>query len=112
VFGHVLTSPGTVAQQRDELLRHFDLQFIDIAPRPALARLVRRHHRVLRLVKVPRGVAPRRAIAAADVPTSQAEPKVNPAGPQGETLFTPFAAGRNRFKISQVFTLHVELPMV
>src|SRR5205807_1870649 len=62
----------SVAQGRLELLRHLHLRLVDIAPCPALAGLVGRDHRMIGGVKVARGMAARRTVAAADVAAAQA----------------------------------------
>ena len=82
------------------------LRLIDVAPGPPLAGLERRDHRVARVVEMLRGVAARRAVAAADVTAGQAEAEVDPGRTQSSgTLHTP-SPGRNRVEIDHVLTTH------
>src|SRR2546430_14063819 len=52
--------------------------FMDVAPAPGLARLVRPYDRMLDRQGVPPRVAQRRRVAAADVPARQAQSQVDP----------------------------------
>ena len=84
-----------LAKVRHGLLRHVHLRLIDVAPGPALAGLEGRDHRVGRVVEMLRGVAARRAVAAADVAAGQAEAQMDPGRAQlSGTLHTP-SPGRN-----------------
>jgi hypothetical protein len=52
---------------------------VDVAPSPLFAGLERPDDRVTRGIRVPRGMAVRRVVAATDVPALQADAQVKPA---------------------------------
>ena len=89
-----------------KFLRHGQLHLIDEAPGPFLARLEGSHHRVVRLVKVPRGMSAGRAVTTADVTASETKPKMNPRRPLFQALFTTLGPGRSRNQPLQVMTAH------
>jgi hypothetical protein len=59
---------------------------------------------------MPRGVAARRAITAADVTAREAKPQMDPAHSRPEALFTPRSPGRSRFDFDDVLTVHGMIP--
>src|SRR5215472_10533631 len=65
-----------------------DLDFINIAPAPILARLERADDRMLRLVEVLGGVLVLRGVAAPDVAAGQAQAQVDPGVAHFEAFFT------------------------
>jgi hypothetical protein len=52
-------SHNSRSQKEYELLRHGQLDFIDVTPGPLITWLEGSHHRMLRIVKVSRGVTAR-----------------------------------------------------
>jgi hypothetical protein len=60
---------------------------VHVAVSPLVAGLEASNHRVLRLMKMFRGVFVRRLVAAAYVPARQAESQVHPFASRHETLF-------------------------
>ena len=89
--------------------RDRQLDLIDVAPRPTLTRLERRHYWVLRLVEVTRRVAARRTVATADMATDQTQPQMNPRRAEFQALFASGGMRRNRFDPSQMMATHNEL---
>ncbi len=100
------TRPALLLQVRLKCFRHGQLDLIDIAPGPALARFERGHDRVARRVEVLGGMLPRRAIAAADVAARQAKPQMNPTHAELLALFAPTSARRDWLQIARMFANH------
>jgi hypothetical protein len=94
------------SQIGQELFRHRQLDLIDIAPRPLVARLEGSHHGMLRLMEVPCGMTAGRAVTTADVPANETKPKVNPRRTESQALFTPLGPGGSRDEPLQVMTAH------
>src|SRR5437868_13073858 len=86
--------------------RDRQFHFIDVAPGPPFAWLEGCDHGVVRVMKMSRGMAARRAIATADVTTAQAEPKMNPRRAQFQALFTTRSASGDGVETGQVLTAH------
>src|SRR4051794_3544644 len=64
-----------------------EAHLVDVAPEPAFAGFVGAHDRVGGRHEVAGGVAPRRAVAAADVTTGLADPQVHPVTAAGGEAF-------------------------
>src|SRR5262245_2423078 len=76
--------------------RDFDGLLVGEAPAPTLVRLERGDDRVLGLMVVPGRVPVRRAVAAADVATRQAQSQMHPSAAGLHAFFTPqWGAWRN-----------------
>jgi hypothetical protein len=84
----------------------------NIRERPFVTRLEGRHHGMVRLVEVPRGVMAGRAVTTADVTASKAEPEMNPRRTQFQALFTALSSGGSGNEPLQVMTAHNGSPDV
>ena len=96
----------SLAQAGLGLLRHGQLNFVDVAPGPSFAGLEGCHDGVARVLEVVRGVAAGRTIAAADVATAQAEPQMDPGGAELQALFTAWSAGGDGGETVHVMAAH------
>jgi hypothetical protein len=79
---------------------------VHVAPRPGLADLPGRDHRMaVRAIVLPR-VLVRRSVAAPDVSAREADAKVNPAAPSLETILASARRSmhRARHRLGDVFT--------
>jgi hypothetical protein len=79
--------------------------FIDVTPHPVFAGFERFDEGMVGLMKVFGGVLIFRAVAAAHVTASQAQPQVNPIIPHFQAFFTAIPAGTHLVKILQMSTL-------
>jgi hypothetical protein len=110
--GHVSMSSGeqrhwvASAQVYFEWLRHRQLHLIDVAPRPAFARLERRNDRMRHPMEMFGRVAARRAVATPDVAARQTETQMHPTRSGRQALFTSRRSGRNWLERDQVFTIY------
>lgn len=68
---------------------------IYVAPTPVFARLNGLDDRVIRCMEMFRRVFVLRGVAAADMPTFQAEPQVDPSIPRLQAVLTALGAGSN-----------------
>src|SRR5437899_64443 len=75
---------------------------VDEAPAPPLARLVRLEDRMPRLHEVAGGVPVQRIVAAADVSTVQAEAEVHPLPPDRHALLAATRSRRDRAQPTSV----------
>jgi hypothetical protein len=75
-------------ENRDSTQKHF----VHVTPRPILPRLKRSNDRVPSGVKMFRGVAIRRRVAATDVSARQAKAEVDPGRTHLQTILTPVRA--------------------
>jgi hypothetical protein len=69
--------------------------FIHVTPRPIFTRLKGSNDRVSGCVKMFRGVAIRRRVAAAHMSAGQAQPQVDPGRTNLQTFLTPLRAGND-----------------
>ncbi|GAB3887739.1 hypothetical protein GCM10029964_054220 [Kibdelosporangium lantanae] len=67
-----------------------DIGPVRVTPTPVLSRLERPDDRVAGVVGMRPRVLERRGVAAAHVPTGEAEPQVHPAGADPQALLAPF----------------------
>src|SRR6266851_1885762 len=72
-----------------------ELDLVGIAPAPVLARLERPDDRMSGLVEMRGGVFVRGAVAAADMTTLHAEPKVHPRAAHAQAVLASVGAGRD-----------------
>jgi hypothetical protein len=82
-----------------------ELNLIYKTPAPVFARLERFHDRMLGCVEMFGGVFVFGAIAAAHVPTFQAQPQMDPVVAHFETFFAAVCVGLDRFHQRQVFAI-------
>jgi hypothetical protein len=89
-----------------------DINLIDIAPTPILARLFGLHNGMPCFLEMLGGVFPPRRIAAADVATNQAGPQMDPRPPQLQTFLTAFGPGLDGLYLIEMraFSRHFTLP--
>ena len=80
---------------------------IHVAPSPVFARFKGANDRVVRGVKMLRGVLILGLIAAPDMAANQADAKVHPRVSGLETILAPLSAGRDRADLIQMSTLHL-----
>ena len=100
---HARSNPAS----RGEPARGLGHYLIHVAPCPALGRLEGNDERVACRVKVLRGVAAGRVVAATDVAASEAKPQVDPALTDFQALFAAIGAWRDRVEVEHVVTLHL-----
>src|ERR1051325_9003392 len=95
--GHYVVS--NIARDRPELWRsaigQIEHDLVDVAPAPALGRIIALDHRMAGGVEMFGGVAVGRAVAAADVPAGAAQPQVHPDRAALEALLAAARARRH-----------------
>src|ERR1043166_8383356 len=89
--GHYVVS--NITRDRPELWRRaigqIEHDLVDVAPAPALGRIIALDHRMAGGAEMFGGVAVGRAVAAADVPAGAAQPQVHPDRAALEALLAP-----------------------
>src|SRR5262249_57026136 len=93
-FSHVARDRAAL---RRRVVAEIERHLVDVAPPPALGRIVALDDRVMRLAIVRRGVTMRRVVAAADVAAAPAEPQMHPGRAPSEALL---AAERARLDLA------------
>src|SRR5205807_10219682 len=99
-------SRASAPQVGQSALGSGQLHFIDVAPGPTLPWLVGCNDRVACVLEMLGRVAPRRAVATADVTAAQTEAEMDPGRAEPEALLTSPAARGNALEIGQVWTSH------
>lgn len=99
--GKMLIQPRHVLRWR----RLYEKQFIDVAPRPALARLERLNNRMPGGVIMCPCVPVLGGIATADVSATQAESQMHPGVAHPQTIFTAACAWRDVLNFIDMRTL-------
>jgi hypothetical protein len=97
----------SIAQIRHGPRRYWQFLFVDVTPGPPFSGLEGCDKGVARVMEMSRGVASRRAVAAANVATTQAESEMNPRRAELHALFTTKSASGNRGETAQVLTAHI-----
>src|SRR5262245_11555623 len=90
--------------------RHVEFHLIDVTPGPPLAALEGSHHRMGRVFEMFGGMAIGRAVATADMTTSQAETEMHPGRSKMQAFFTTYRASSHRLNSSHVWTGHESPP--
>src|ERR1051326_2598423 len=95
--GHYVVS--NITRDRPELWRRaigqIEHDLVDVAPAPALGRIIALDHRMAGGVEMFGGVAVGRAVAAAHVPAGSAQPQVHPRRAGLEALLAAARARRD-----------------
>ncbi len=91
---HRRGSPGGAARRGARSGRR-ERHLVDVAPAPALPRLIRLDHRVPGGVEVLRRMPLRRAVAAADVAAGEAEAEVHPSSADTQAVLAARSARRH-----------------
>jgi hypothetical protein len=91
---------------RGHISAQVDHLFVDVAPAPALWRIVGFHHRMGGRPKVFGGVLADGLVTASDVAADPADPQMDPVLADLQAFFAPIRRGRDPRKLIQVRAAH------
>jgi hypothetical protein len=85
-----------------DIVVEVDHHLVHIAPAPSFRRIIALHHRMLRYMKVLRGMASLRLVTATHVAADTADPQMHPATVGCETLLAAIRRRPNGAKFIEV----------